>query len=250
MSKLYNTWLGYFLFGICVFSSSLNAKETIHVAVASNFKTVLQTLLQDSPIPGIQVKISAASSGVLYSQIVHGAPFDVFLSADDVRPQALIKEGFASQSSLITYALGELAVWQPNANRVNNKVAIANPRFSPYGQASEFYANANFKKPINYVYGNNITQAFQFVQSGNASVGVVAVSTLKMAFNNSQDPQYLSYKLIPPSEYPEIIQQGVIIKSSKKLASAQKLMDFLMTSGTQLKLVELGYRTKDSNASK
>ena len=250
MSKLYNTWLGYFLFGICVFSSSLNAKETIHVAVASNFKTVLQTLLQDSPIPGIQVKISAASSGVLYSQIVHGAPFDVFLSADNVRPQALIKEGFASHSSLITYALGELAVWQPNANRVNNKVAIANPRFSPYGQASEFYTNANFKKPINYVYGNNITQAFQFVQSGNASVGVMAVSTLKMAFNNSQDPQYLSYKLIPPSEYPEIIQQGVIIKSSKKLATAQKLMDFLMTSSTQLKLVELGYRTKDSNASK
>ena len=153
-------------------SCSVNAKETLNVAVASNFKTVLETLLKKSPLPNVDVKISAASSGVLYSQIVHGAPFDVFLSADDVRPQALIKEGFASQSSIITYALGELAVWQPNANKVNNKVAIANPRFSPYGQASEFYANANFKKPINYVYGNNITQAFQFVQSGNASVGL------------------------------------------------------------------------------
>jgi len=250
MSKLYNTWLGYFLLGVCVFSSTLSAKETLHVAVASNFKTVLQTLLQDSPIQGVQVKISAASSGVLYSQIVHGAPFDVFLSADDVRPQALIKEGFASQSTLVTYALGELAVWQPNTNKINDKVAIANPRFSPYGQASEFYASANFKKPISYVYGNNITQAFQFVQSGNVSIGLVAVSTLKAAYSNTQNPKYLDYKVLQASEYPDIIQQGVIIKSTKKMASAKKLMDFLMTSSTQLKLIKLGYRSKDSNASK
>ena len=250
MSKLYNTWLGYFLFVFCVFSSTLSAKETLHVAVASNFKTVLQTLLQESPLPGVQVKISAASSGVLYSQIVHGAPFDVFLSADDVRPQALVKQGFASQSSLVTYALGELALWQPNANKVNDKVAIANPRFSPYGRASQFYANANFKKPISYVYGNNITQAFQFVQSGNVSIGLVAVSTLKAAYSNTQNPKYLDYKVLEASEYPDIIQQGVIIKSTKKMESAKKLMDFLMTSSTQLKLIKLGYRSKDSNASK
>jgi molybdate transport system substrate-binding protein len=250
MSKLYNTWLGYFLCVICMFSCSVNAKETLQVAVASNFKTVLETLLKKSPLPNVDVKISAASSGVLYSQIVHGAPFDVFLSADDFRPQSLIKEGYAEQSSLITYALGELALWQPKAEKVNDKVAIANPRFSPYGRASEHYANNHFKKPINYVYGNNITHAFQFVQSGNVGVGLVAVSSLKAAYRNTQDQKYLDYTVLPTNQYPDIIQQGVIISSTKKHASAKQLMQFLMAEATQQQLIELGYRIKDNNASK
>jgi len=88
------------------------------------------------------------------------------------------------------------------------------------------------------------------VQSGNVGVGLVAVSSLKAAYSNTQDQKYLDYTVLPTNQYPDIIQQGVIISSTKKHASAKQLMQFLMTEATQQQLIELGYRIKDNNASK
>jgi molybdate transport system substrate-binding protein len=249
MSRLYNTLLGYFLLVLCVFAHSVYAKDTLHVALASNFKPVLQTLLSDDPLPDIDIKISAASSGVLYSQISHGAPYDIFLSADDKRPQALINNQLAEADSLVTYAYGQLAVWQPKVMKLNNKLAIANPRFSPYGRASRYYADKHLQQPISYVFGNNINHAFGFVDSGNASVGIVALSSLLSAYTQTGKSKYLAYTRVPAQHYPPILQQGVVLKSAN-MAPAKRFMAFLMADSTQQKLIELGYKTKVTNVSK
>lgn len=250
MLKLYNTWCGYLLLLFVLFSNCVSAKETLHIAVASNFKPVLQKLITDPALKDINFKISAASSGVLHSQIMHGAPYDVFLSADASRPQALIKDGFAIKDSLTTYAIGLLALWQPSSSVMNNKLAIANPRFSPYGKSSMHYAKAFIKAPYEFVYANNITHAFQFVETGNAAKGLVALSTLKSAYGKTKNKKYLNYTLIDTKNYPEITQQGVIISASKHLTVAKKFMAFLNAPATAKTLLALGYKAKDSDASK
>ena len=250
MLKLYNTWCGYLLLLLVLFSNCVSAKETLHIAVASNFKPVLQKLITDPALKNINFKISAASSGVLHSQIMHGAPYDVFLSADASRPQALIEDGFAIKDSLTTYAIGLLALWQPSSSVMNNKLAIANPRFSPYGQSSMHYAKAFIKTPYEFVYANNITHAFQFVETGNAAKGLVALSTLKSAYGKTKNKKYLNYTLIDTKNYPEITQQGVIISASKHLTVAKKFMAFLNDPATAKTLLALGYKAKDSDASK
>ncbi|WP_338362969.1 molybdate ABC transporter substrate-binding protein [uncultured Pseudoalteromonas sp.] len=250
MLKLYNTWCGYLLLLLVLFSNCISAKETLHIAVASNFKPVLQTLVASPALKNINFKISAASSGVLHSQIMHGAPYDIFLSADATRPQALINDGFAIKDSLTTYAIGLLALWQPSNSVINNKLAIANPRFSPYGQASAHYAKNYIKTPYEFVYANNITHAFQFVETGNAAKGLVALSTLKSAYGKTKNKKYLNYSLIDTKNYPEITQQGVIISTSKHLTTAKKFMDFLNDPSTAKTLLELGYKAKGSDVSK
>lgn len=250
MLKLYNTWCGYLLLLLVVFSKPLNAKETLHIAVASNFKPVLQTLVTNPALKNINFKISAASSGVLHSQIMHGAPYDIFLSADAMRPHALIKDGFAIKDSLTTYAIGLLALWQPSNSIINNKLAIANPRFSPYGQSSAHYAKNYIKAPYEFVYANNITHAFQFVETGNAAKGLVALSTLKSAYRKTKNKKYLNYSLIDTAKYPQITQQGVIISASKHLTTAKKFMAFLNDPSTAKTLLEQGYKAKESDVSK
>lgn len=250
MLKLYNTWCGYLLLLLAVLSNPLHAKETLHIAVASNFKPVLQTLVKNPALKNLNIKISAASSGVLHSQIMHGAPYDIFLSADAARPQALIKDGFAIKSSLTTYAIGLLALWQPSMGAINNKLAIANPRFSPYGQSSAHYAKNYMKPPYEFVYANNITHAFQFVETGNAARGLVALSTLKAAYKNNNDKKYLNYELIPTNQYPEITQQGVIISASRHLAAAEQFMAFITQPSTAKMLQTEGYKTKETHVSK
>lgn len=250
MLKLYNTWCGYLLLLLVLFSNCISAKETLHIAVASNFKPVLQTLVASPALKNINFKISAASSGVLHSQIMHGAPYDIFLSADATRPQALINDGFAIKDSLTTYAIGLLALWQPSNSVINNKLAIANPRFSPYGQASAHYAKNYIKTPYEFVYANNITHAFQFVETGNAAKGLVALSTLKSAYGKTKNKKYLNYSLIDTKNYPEITQQGVIISTSKHLTTAKMFMAFLNDPSTAKTLLELGYKAKGSDVSK
>ncbi|MBQ4832265.1 molybdate ABC transporter substrate-binding protein [Pseudoalteromonas sp. MMG010] len=249
MAKVYNTLLGYFLLVSSVLGCDLQAKEVLHIAVASNFKPALKTLLSNGALPQFEIKMSAASSGVLFSQIMHGAPFDIFLSADEERAQALIANQRAAHASLVTYAQGQLALWQPTSPLQGNKMAIANPRFSPYGKAAKAFLEHSFSASFEYVYGSNITHAFQFVDSGNASKGIVAYSSLISAYEKTNNNKYKEYQLLDEKKYPAILQQGVILNSANQQA-AQQFMDFLMSESSQQSLVKLGYKIKRHDVTK
>lgn len=247
MSIIYNRIVGCFGFLLLCFSQVIYAKQVINIAVASNFKAPLQSVLKDAPfIDEYEMKLSAASSGVLFTQIQHGAPFDIFLSADQHRPAQLVEQGLAYPQSLTTYAKGVLILWRPNKQSSSRFIAMANPRFSPYGQASEHYFTTYFKGDYKPVVASNITQAFQYVDSGNAALGLVALSTLKWAYMTQGDEKYLNFTSIALDQYPQIVQQGVILKSTDHKFAAQRIMQFLLSAPVQKRFAEFGYKSECS----
>ena len=181
-----------FLFCTQVVLVSIIHAEDVLVAVATNFTSCLKEL-----VVGFEQKtkhhvvVSPGSTGKLYAQITNGAPFDVFLAADVRRPQLLEKEGLAVKGSRFTYAIGRLTLWSAHPSLVNGDgaeillaqpfryLAIANPKTAPYGAAARQTLEALdlWDKVQPYiVQGENIGQTFQFVASGNAELGFVALS--------------------------------------------------------------------------
>lgn len=241
---LYNSAKVSFLLFCILLSGQCLALPELKIAVASNFKEPLQHVLKNAPfIDDVTITISSASSGVLYAQIMHGAPFDIFLSADSVRPEKLVKQGFALKESLIITSEGVLAIWQPNKKNNNGYLAIANPTFSPYGVASNAYLKKQFAQQYKVVFANNITQAFQYVESGNAELGLVALSTLKLAQAKSKEQKYHNYTVLERGAHPEIQQKGVILANTKQLDLARQVMNYITSTKVQSQLQQLGYRS-------
>ncbi len=239
---LYNRVSYYFWFVLLLTISSVSAKENLHIAVASNFKAPLEQLLSEAPfVDDIEITLSAGASGVLYSQIIHGAPFDMFFSADAKRPALLKQKELIIKGSIHTYATGVLAFWQPELDSKNNYIAIANPRSSPYGEAAKYYNEHTLKTDLSFVLAHNITQAFQFVDSANAGQGIVALASLKAAYQQQADAKYLAYKVIPADQHPAITQQVVVLKSTNNLASANKVLSYILSPSVQSEIAELGY---------
>lgn len=243
MSMLYNRVSYYFWLGLLLTVNSVSAKENLHIAVASNFKAPLEQLLNKAPFAGeIEIILSAGASGVLYSQIIHGAPFDLFLSADAKRPALLKQKQLIITDSIHTYATGVLALWQPESNSKNRYIAIADPRFSPYGEAAKYYNDRYLKTDSSFVLAHNITQAFQFVDSGNARQGIVALASLKAAYQQQANNKYLTYTVIPAEQHLAITQQAVILKTTDNLAAANKVLAYLLSPSVQNEIAELGYQ--------
>ena len=216
--------------------------DTLKVAVAANFKPTLNKLKADfEKTHSIRLKLSSASTGVLYAQIKNGAPFDVFLSADAHRAVLLDKEELVVPRSRHTYVTGRLALWlnQPQTSEPNldllstwpGKIAIANPKTAPYGAAAQEVLDRHHLT-IRPVTGANVGQAYQFVVSGNVQLGFVALSQVAGKPNVWQ---------IPQSMYSPITQQGVILKRSKKPKQAETFMLWLTSEKTQSRLVQMGY---------
>jgi molybdate transport system substrate-binding protein len=173
--------------------------------------------------PTVDVKIDFGSSGNFFAQIRNGAPFHLFLSADVEYPRTLAQQGMARADSVFIYAVGRLAVWVPASSRLDpatalrdssvRRIAIANPRHAPYGRAAQAalqYMGILPAAQSKLVLGENISQTLQFVQSGAADVGVVALS-LALA------PKLLSqgrYWEVPLDAYPKMEQGGAILKDS------------------------------------
>ena len=190
---------------------------------------------------GTQVKLSLGSSGNFFSQIQNGAPYDLFFSADMGYATKLEGAGLTEPGSLTEYAIGRIVLWTPNSSKVDvnsglavlkdpsiRKIAIANPEHAPYGRAAvaalkheNLYAQIKDK----LVMGENISQTAQFVQSGNADIGIIALS-LAIAPAMKDTGKYLT---IPQDDYPTIEQAAVILKSSQKKDSAHKFLTFLKT---------------------
>jgi molybdate transport system substrate-binding protein len=235
--------------------------EEITVAAASDLTFVFPDVAAKFKTEtGNSVKFSFGSSGNFLSQIRNGAPFDMFFSADIGYPQKLEAAGLVEPGTLYEYAVGKLVLWVPNASTLDlkrglavltdssiHKIAIANPEHAPYGRA----AVAAMKHEIVYdqvssklIMGENISQTAQFVQSGNADIGLLALS-LAVAPNLKDKGRY---ELIAVSDYPPIEQAAVIIKSSKKKETAQQFLAFIKKPAIVSLMRDYGFTVPDSAA--
>ena len=204
--------------------------DEIKIAVASNFYPTMKELVThfESITPNSDttnnIVLISGSSGKHYAQILNGAPFDLFFSADKLRPNMLEKEEVFNNQSRFTYALGKLALWSPFNEYVDSDgqvlytddfrfLAIANPKIAPYGVASkETLTSMNLWQDMEekLVRGENIAQTFQFAKSGNAKLGFVSYSQI-LSLNSSSEG---SYWLVPQGMYQPIEQQAILLKDS------------------------------------
>ena len=204
--------------------------DEIKIAVASNFYPTMKELVKNFELithnsdTTNNIVLISGSSGKHYAQILNGAPFDLFFSADKLRPNMLEKEDVFNNQSRFTYALGKLALWSPFNEYVDSDgqvlytddfrfLAIANPKIAPYGVASkETLTSMNLWQDMEekLVRGENIAQTFQFAKSGNAKLGFVSYSQI-LSLNSSSEG---SYWLVPQDMYQPIEQQAILLKDS------------------------------------
>lgn len=198
----------------------------IRVATASNFSETLKTIAQRyEKKTAHKVTIISGSSGKLYAQIKHGAPFDAFFSGDVKRAELLDKQSIAVAGSRFTYAIGKLVLWSPKTDYIDQQgnvlkekqyryLAIANPKLAPYGKAAqEFLHELELWDSLRdrMVRGENIGQTLQFVKSGNAQLGLIAYSQIKRPDHTIEG----SFWKIPETLYTPIKQQAVLLKDNK-----------------------------------
>ncbi len=235
------------------FTSTMAFADTINVAVASNFTAPAKDIAADfESQTGHTVELSFGSSGKFYAQISNGAPFEVFLSADQAKPEALIKEDLALAESRFTYAEGQLALWSADPEKVDplgkildeddfNRLAMANPKLAPYGLAAlqtlETLELVD-KTQTKWVTGNNIAQTFQYVDTSNADIGFVALSQITQ--NNKIT--HGSVWIIPDEFYLPIRQDAVLMKSAERNAAAQEFLDYLKSDEAHQVIQSYGYK--------
>lgn len=230
--------------------------QEIVVAAAADLSGALPQLVETyTKETGQAVKISFGSSGNLTNQIRNGAPFDVFFSADEEYPRHLIAEGLASRDTLYRYAVGRLVLWVPGDSPLDlsklgmkalldlsvKKIAIANPATAPYGRAGEA-ALRHFgiydQVSSRFVLGENVSQAAQFVESGNAQAGLIALShALAPALKDKG-----RYWTVPLDAYPTLNQAAVVVSRSKQQDAARKFLDFLRGPEAASLLASYGFR--------
>lgn len=220
------------------------AAQTLSVAAAADLNYALREIAQKfQASTGTKVSLSFGASGNLFSQIQAGGPFDIFFSADEEYPRKLAAAGALDATSLRTYAVGHLVLWVPNSIALDpnslhmsllthpgiTKIAIANPQHAPYGRAAmaalEHY---DLKDKISgkLVFGENISQAAQFVQSGNAQAGLIALSLARSpAMVNAG-----KYWEVPQDAYPELRQAVGILSRSNNKKAAQAFLDYIFSA--------------------
>jgi len=221
----------------------------IRVAVASNFANTISYLADHfEKESGHKVTLILGSTGKHYAQIKNGAPFDIYFSADSKRPELLDNEGIALPNSRFTYALGKLILWSPKEKLVDkhgavleqrnfHHLAIANPKLAPYGRAAkEVLTTLKLWKSLGTkaVRGENIGQAFRFVQSGNAELGFIAYSQVKQSNHDIKG----SYWNIPDSLYSPIKQQAVLLKDND---IARDFLSFIKSNQAKNIIKSFGY---------
>ena len=231
------------------FNFHISYAEELLVAVASNFVAPAKELSQEfSKITTHSVRLSFGSTGKLYAQIIHGAPFQVFLAADQERPLRLVSEGFAEKGSQFTYARGRIVLYCPTLEADQKpeevlksygftRLAIANPKTAPYGQAAmEVLQNLGVFKNLStrIIQGNNIAQTFQFVSTGNAELGFVSGSQVI-----NIDPDL--YWTIPLDLYRPIQQDAVLLHKGLDKKAAREFLEFLNSDPARKIIQSFGY---------
>ncbi|GAA5136562.1 molybdate ABC transporter substrate-binding protein [Alloalcanivorax gelatiniphagus] len=224
-------------------SMAVSAAEPVRVAVAANFAKPLETLvaLYGRSHPDATIEITVASTGKLAAQIRQGAPFDIFLAADDRRPTELDQEGRGVEGTRRVYALGRLALWSPRAgldlgpalleSGDLSPIALANPRLAPYGAAGQAVLDTlRLPASVKVVQGENVGQAYHFVSSGAAPAGFVAFSQVRGAGGSLWLPD--------SGLYPTIEQQSLLLQDR---AETRAFYEFLDSDAARARIEEAGY---------
>ena len=228
--------------------------DEVRVAVAANFATPLKTLAAEfEKESGHTLALSAGASGKLYAQIKSGAPFDVFLSADDETPSRLEKEGDAVSGSRFTYAVGRLVLWSAQPNTVDAQgavlktgnfkhLALAAPHLAPYGAAAvQTLTQLGLLAALQprFVQGESIGQTYSFVGSGNAELGFVALSQV---FENGKISKGSGW-IVPASLHEPLRQDAVLLVRARDKVAARALLTFLKSEKARGLIRAFGYET-------
>ena len=225
----------------------------VKVAVAANFAKPLEDItVQFEKDTGHKVLATPGATGKFYAQIVNGAPFEVLISADDETPRKLAKEAKAIAETQFTYAIGTLALWSPDAHLVDQGggvlktdkfkfLAIANAKVAPYGQAAVqtmLKLGVLTKLEPRVVQGENIAQTYQFVTSGNAQLGFVALSQI----TENGKMKSGSAWIVPQDFHDQIKQDAILLNNGKDSIAAKALLDYLKSEKAKKIMTAYGYK--------
>jgi molybdate transport system substrate-binding protein len=244
--------LRYALLAFSLLNSGLASSEDIQVAVAANFSAPMQKIAADfEKDTGHKAQLIFGSTGKFYAQINNGAPFDLLLAADDETPEKLEKEGAAVANSRFTYAIGKLVLWSAKPGLIDDTgdvlqkgefkhLAIANPKLAPYGQAAIETLTALKRLDAlqaKFVQGENISQTHQFVATGNAELGFVALSQVMKEGKISSGSAWI----VSPGLYQPIRQDAVLLEKGRDKPAARLLMNYLSSEKSRSVIRSYGY---------
>ncbi|MBM6551874.1 molybdate ABC transporter substrate-binding protein [Marinomonas ostreistagni] len=238
-------------------AATMNASAAqVHAAVAANFTEAMKSVVEKFEAEtGHEVVLSFGSSGKILAQIQNGAPFEVFLSADQAKPKALEEAGMVHSGSRFTYAVGALALWstlpdfiEDDYSRLSsgdfNKLALANPKLAPYGLAATEVLDAldlTDATKAKWVQGENIAQTYQFVATGNANLGFVALSQIMSDGHVTEGSSWI----VPSDLYSPIRQDAVLLERGADNEAAIALLDYLQSSSVAHDIIHsYGYETE------
>ncbi len=246
---------------VCLLACSALADD-LNVAAAADLSFAVKDLAADfQSRTGHVVRVSLGSSGNFYAQIQSGAPFDVFLSADVSYPQQLEREGRVQAGSVIVYATGRIVVWAPKTAKFDvtaqgmnalldpsvQQIAIANPRHAPYGRAAEAairHAGLYDQVARYFVFGENIAQTAHFVETGNADIGIIALSIALSPEMNGQG----KYWTVPDDWYPPLQQGAAVVKATRHPEAARAFLEYLKSPAATAILQHYGFAVPNAAA--
>ncbi len=249
-----NRWLmlvaRLLLVGSSIIATSAAAQDKkaseLVVAAAADLSSALKEISEGfEKQTGIQVKLAFGASGALTQQIQQGAPFDVFFSADMEYPSQLIASGDADRTSLSEYAVGQLVLWVPANSPLDvehlgmkvlfdpsvKKIAIANPQHAPYGRAAVAalkHEGMYDKVAGRLVLGENVSQAAQFAESGNAQAGFVALAHAVAPSMQGRG----KFWAVPAEDYPALVQGLVVLAHAQHKREAEQFLEYVKTKAT------------------
>jgi molybdate transport system substrate-binding protein len=241
-----------------------SADREINVAAAADLNSALQEVADNyEKRTGVVVKLSFGASGALTQQIQNGAPFDVFFSADMDYPRQLIAGGQAESATLYRYAVGRLVLWVPSDSPLDverrgmdvlldpsvKKISIANPQHAPYGRAAVAalkHYDLYEKVSGELVLGENVSQAAQFVESGNAQVGFVALAHAIAPAMRGKG----KYWMVPAEAYPRLDQGAVLISRASHRQDAAAFLEYVKTAEVAALLRRYGFSMPDGEGQK
>lgn len=237
---------------LCVFASLNASADEVQVAVAANFTAPMQKIAAEfEKESGHKTILMFGATGKFYAQITNGAPFEVFLSADDETPAKLEKEGLAVAGSRFTYATGRLVLWSAKEGYVDDKgevlkksdfkhLSIANPKTAPYGAAGiQAMTKLGVLQAIEpkFVQGENISQAYQFILTGNAELGFVALSQVYKDNKLTAGSAWI----VPVSLHDPIKQDVVLLNKGAANPGATALLKYLKGDKARAIIKSYGY---------
>ncbi len=241
---------------ISFFKLSAYSKTFLTIGTASNFDIPLRKIsaLYKKENQDIEIKISSGASGVLANQIITGAPFDIFFSADKKYIEFLENNNKILPNSSFNFAIGKLILWQPKSSikkltekdiyslltTIKGPIAVADASIAPFGFATSEYLKNSFaditRKPKNFIYGRNIEQTANYISTGSAQCGFISLSNIIDKINSEE------YWIVPSNKYSPIIQMAAIIKQSNQIQESLKFIKFFTTNNEVKKIIlDSGY---------